>query len=339
MQNNQVINIDQVLKFAPIVYLCNNEPYIPCSIEYILKNSVLCDENNSSFQIKNPSQKDLLQYYQEHYYLHIDPNCYDQTCSWKGQSLDDAIMYVAVQFHNNQQYVDLKYVFLFAFNGAQTATILPPSEKNFDCALVNYGEHQGDIEGITVQVTPDFQKILQVIYEAHGNPTSFDVSKIEFEQETHPKVLCAYNSHATYNSLHINDLTDVVLEDYSIMEVGVKFTDVVSPKGSFWRPFDYRSGQAVSNNHLIFVGLDENDQPINDQYWAKFKGKIGATKENSFSHPDQVAGVKLTNSQKVLVSVTAKALEKLDIIPQKYRKGIGTAGLGDRRYIHINAKT
>ncbi|RPJ74678.1 MAG: DUF946 domain-containing protein, partial [Alphaproteobacteria bacterium] len=295
--NHPTITMDQVLKFAPTVYLCNAEPYIPCSIEYILRNSMLCDEDDSGFQIKSPSQKDLLQYYQEHYYLLIDPKCYDQNCScYENPGLDDAIMYVAVQIPYNKQYVDLKYIFLFAFNGAQTATILPPVADDFDCALASYAEHQGDIEGITVRVTPDFQQILNVVYEAHGNPTSFNACDIDYEHETHPKVFCAYNSHATYNSQGVTGLKDVILEDYSHLDLGVKFVDVISSIGSIWRPFDYdQSGQAVSNGHLVFVGLDEHDQPINDQYWAKFKGKIGTTKKNSFSQPNSVAGIELTD--------------------------------------------
>jgi hypothetical protein len=79
--NGLTITMNQVLQFAPIIPLCDNEPHMFCLIEYNLSHSTLLreskpEEPDPNFAIKHPSQKDLLQYYQENYYLDIEPTSF-----------------------------------------------------------------------------------------------------------------------------------------------------------------------------------------------------------------------------------------------------------------------
>lgn len=346
--NNIPISMDQIVQFAPIVYFCGDEPYKPCSIEYILSNSVLCDTDDPNFKIKHPTQKDLETHHQDNFYLNIDKECIHGP-----SSLNEAIMYVAVQVPYDEQYVDLRYIFLYAYNGPQTSTILESDINMFDCALSTYAEHQGDIEGITVRVTADFQQVISVNYESHGDDHFFDANEVDFEK-THPIVLSAYNSHASYNSKYIcqkesypspnnSGLDDILLDKKSITapligEVGINFVDIISPQEIklIWKPFEYdHSGKTISNNHLVQVGLNENDDPLNEERWARFKGNLGAPMENSFTEAKEVAGREIPNFQKNLIKIVATYLEKYGMVPNEYKNTTGPVGLGRRPYIHI----
>src|SRR5207248_1582076 len=84
-----------------------------------------------------------------------------------------APMYVAPQVAAD--YVDLNYIFLFAFNGSQIV------QWNGEYAtLPTFAEHQGDIEGVTVRVSRDLGTVQHVAYEAHGTKTLFPPNEVDF---------------------------------------------------------------------------------------------------------------------------------------------------------------
>jgi len=51
-----------VQQYAPAVYFHPEESSFPCSIEFLLQNSVLRDRNQPQWQLPNPTQASLQQY-------------------------------------------------------------------------------------------------------------------------------------------------------------------------------------------------------------------------------------------------------------------------------------
>jgi hypothetical protein len=118
-----------------------------------------------------PSQADLAAHPGEEYQVALDP------ATFPGEPLASdgtvtAPMYVSVQVPPDRSFVDLNFVFLFAYNGAQAARVKWLFQDPFNCIVPTFAEHQGDIEGVTVRVTADFGAVLFVRFEAHGDSTS-----------------------------------------------------------------------------------------------------------------------------------------------------------------------
>ena len=59
------------------------------------------------------------------------------------------------------EYIDLEYFFLFTYNGPQTARVRIPA-ASFRRTLPSFAEHEGDIEGVRMRVTPDCKTIIHM---------------------------------------------------------------------------------------------------------------------------------------------------------------------------------
>lgn len=109
-----------------------------------------------------------------------------------------APMYVTVKIPTDASFVDIRYSFLFAFNGSQCMRAkLAPA---FNFILLTFAGHQGDWEGITVRILPDLATPVTVTTEAHGNDTVWRPEEVEWTKETHVRICSALNSHASYPS-------------------------------------------------------------------------------------------------------------------------------------------
>lgn len=329
------ITMEQVVKFAPIVSLHTYESYLPCSIEYLLGGAKLVDDSGEKLPLANPTQQDLYDNAGSNFRVLIDPS------RLGGEPLDaglavSAPMYVAVQVPADKSYVDLTFIFLFAYNGAQCTRVDVPF-ASFNCIVQHFAEHQGDIEGMTIRVKPDFSAVMQVRYEAHGNSAYYQPGDVAF-MNGHALARLGLDSHASYNGVGKNDNDWITLASYSAVGLGADFVDIITKNGPVWTPFDVDgSGQAVPNGKLLFVGLDDQGEPVNSELWAKFSGRMGSQQSNSYGDVVGI-GSSLTTAQHGYASTLAQAVVAISLVPEDDKTGNGPGGLGGRDYIHINQK-
>jgi catechol 2,3-dioxygenase-like lactoylglutathione lyase family enzyme len=272
--SSAIITAEQAARFAPIVNFHQFEQFFPCSIDWLLQHSTLKDSSNASFSIKNPTQADLLNRFQDNYHLDIDPEAY------AGQPLDNgtvvAPMYVSAQEWDNC--IEISYIMLYAFQGGQTSRGLP-SGNHFNCIVNDYGKHQGDLEWVSVLVSKDFSRVIGVGFEAHGDVSYYPPGQYPSEGE-HLLVRVALNGHGCRNGQGKND--NDWLYTYELADI-MGTVDIITKSGVAWRPHEQQNG-------LIIIGLDDQDNPLNDQVWAKFKGRLGKHLDNSLTGATDVDG-------------------------------------------------
>lgn len=327
---NLVIEMERVARVAPVVLFHPDEPYLPCSVEYLLAQATLLDKDGSPLK-HNPGQEDLAAHRADGARLVINPSQYTGEALADGKRVQ-APMYVSAQVGPGATYVDLHYIFLFAYNGPQTCRVRVP-RSSFECVLPNFAEHEGDIEGVTVRVTPDLSRILQVQVEGHGQPTCIAPNDLEM-QGTHPVIRCAYNSHATYNAKNRQPTETVVNLTYAGLGFGAEFIDIIADNGARWAPFDVDAkGDSHSNGQLVFVGLDDNGRAVGNQPWATFRGKLGAQWTNTYKGAQGTGKNRLKPMQRAYADTIAKAAVALGATKARAHSD-GTDGLGVRSFIH-----
>ena len=336
-----------ISNYAPTVGLHYWEPYLPCSIDYILAHcSVVHGQpsdavghlSDGTVVLTHPTQQQLFQIATNdpggtNYYLSIESSARtggpptNTAPPYDSSVLTNVPMYVSVQVPPDQSFVDLNFYFIYAYNGAQTIRGLEPS-RHFNAQLPNLAEHEGDIEGVSVRISPDFQKIIFVRFEAHGDSSYYAPNDVLFDG-SHPRVSCALNSHSSYNPMGLNANDWIVLKDIGGLSEGV---DVIND-GALWRPFLY--------TNLVVVGLDTNNQPINGQLWAAFAGRIGVHQLNSFQSADGVGGG-LDVDQQAWANASGDASEaylNYELAQSGFTEydpdniGVGPQGLGSRASI------
>lgn len=312
--NGLTVPMNVISNFAPSVGLHYWEPYLPCSMDYILAHASVVHGQPSDYVghlndgvvvITHPTQQQLYQIATNdpagtNYYLSIEPGAFaggpptNTAPPYDSSVLTNVPMYVSVQVPPDKSFVDLNFYFIFAYNGPQTIRGLEPS-RHFNAILEDFAKHQGDVEGVSVRITPDFQKIIFVRYEAHGNSSYYAPGDVPFEG-SHPQVSCALNSHSSYNPEGLNANDWIVLKDIGGLSEGV---DIVN-NGAIWRPY--------LNTNLVLVGLDTNNQPINGQLWAAFAGRLGIHQLNDFTSAGGV-GSGLDFDQQAWAEASGEATE------------------------------
>jgi hypothetical protein len=182
--------------------------------------------------------------------------------------------------------------------------------------------HQGDIECVTVRVTPGFNEIIFVRYEAHGDSIFYSRSQVEYlPQTTRPIVLSAYNSHGCWNPADGVKIKDgrIALDRAPLF---LTFVDIVE-RGRVWR-----------NYPLAFAGLDETGEPINDQRWARFAGRLGVQRYNVYTRPEAIGGGSLSSGEHSDVNSLMQLGEVIDALfsslPSERHDGEGPGGLAGR---------
>ena len=324
-----------VLKFAPIFFLHPDEPYLPAGIEYILHGSSIVEAKTGVVQVTEPVQEDLLTYRSSSYQLIIHPD------RFAGQPLAgdrvQAPLYCAVQVAADAAYVDLIFICLYPYNGAQAARVHVPF-LHYHCVIECFGQHQGDVETMTVRVSPDFSKILRVRYEAHGDDSWYAPEQVSYLFGTHPVGRISYHSHGTFNARCLVDNDAHVSRSYGACGFGVDFIDILAVGGPRWQPFDVdpANGRVSDNGQLIFVGLDRGGRPCNDQLWSAFTGRLGGGQWNKFTHIAAVGSKQLSVSQRAWATFLTRMVICLGIF--KADHGDGSCGLGDRDYICCGGK-
>jgi Vacuolar protein sorting-associated protein 62 len=138
---------------------------------------------------------------------------------------------VYVKSFTYDTHIDIKYIFFYPFQGFQTFRVgilrgFSTKKRNFEWA--RFGRHEGDWEHITVRLGPDL-RLLGVFYAQHGD--SVWVEQPPLVDGTHPIVLSALNSHASYWSAD-TFTQDHVLHPPGLLPIGwLKASDTTITDG------------------------------------------------------------------------------------------------------------
>ena len=343
--NGLQVTIEAAATFAPVVRFHPKEQYFPCSIEFLLANSTLVV---GSTETPNPTFDDLYaaRHASDADNAHLRIARSGRPGMPPQNNVIPAPMYVAPQVAADRSFVDFTYYFLSAFNGPQAVFVHLKNAvplKSFNCAIEQFAFHQGDVESITVRVTPDFSKVIHVGMAAHGDYTYYLPDELAFESTTHPLVSCAVFSHASYNSLDASRFIDpsnhteykvlLDVEDIGWQGISVgqlEFMDDISWGDVVWRPFSEAGGVTAPNGQLVFVGFDGSiDHPINGQTWASFRGDLGERRSNKYIDVIPIRE-DLSIVQETAFKTGEMLGEALDKIPIEYMSGNGPDGFGKR---------
>lgn len=336
--NGLQVALTDATRFAPVVHFHPFERYFPCSIEYLLGGSTLVLGDEREVTATAAALFDARHDAGAH--LRIDQKIWGGMMPEHGVS--PAPMYYSVQVPPDRSFVDFTYYFLSAFNGPQTCWVRVAGSvplDSFDCAIDEYAEHQGDVENITVRVTPDLARIVCVGFSAHGDFSYYLPQDLEFEAATHPVVSCAAFSHASYNRLDTSKFIhpdnphdeEVLLDRQDLPPklplAALNFMDDVSWGEIAWRPFAGGNGADA----LVRVGFQGDiDHPVNGQQWASFQGDLGEERSNSFTRVEQIRQP-LSQGQIIAFDTGGVFAGMLPgVVPGKYKTGSGPDGFGKR---------
>lgn len=306
-------------KFAPAFYFHQYEQFFPCSIEYLLKGSALIQrESSDPIIIENPTQQDLADHSGTNFYVQITPSQYRGMYDPENKKVSAPLYYAVQQYENG---VQITYPILYANQGGQ-ACIGRLALDPFHCILKTYGEHQGDIERVSVNLVlneaGDFY-ISEVGYETHGHMTWYRNGDF-FHENNHPVVYVALNGHASYNGLyHPND---IYLDGFAAV---VHIIDAIDNNGCQWRPWQ--------ESEFKLVGLNADGEPVNEQVWAKFEGRLGDTVTNSLKGGTYFDGSNLSDLDLAYVVAITALADLIGKLPDDIRSGAGPRGLAGREYI------
>jgi hypothetical protein len=272
--NGVTFTMEDVRKFAPEVQFHFAERFFPASIDAILANATLKMLDSDVFA---PTQQQLADAPADSF-LSISVGLRH---GWA-----PAPMYVAVQVAASRQWVDLHYVMLYPYNGPQTYRALRwLTEFNFYAEAL--GEHEGDLETITVRVTPDFADVLSVRYGSRGD-RYFSPAQVTFTRDAndnatqHPIAAVALHSHVPWNPSAYNPQDWEYLTQVEGIGGAIDIIGSALPgRASMYRCCGWRPWEPGS---LRLIGLDENGDPVNEEVWAKFAGRLGATQENALDN-------------------------------------------------------
>jgi hypothetical protein len=217
--------------YAPILKFHHNETYYPCSIEFYLNNSVKYQDQREIAGVHSITPENL-----------CDPDDTKtsklsiQKNAWADGFNSSTPIYATT--YSTSLYHVIQYIFLYAYNGSVNVLGLFP-----------VGEHQCDIERITVQVSKATNMIEHIYYGAHTHTDGLWVSGNDIEfSGSRPVVYIAKHTHATYP----HDKT-------------------------------YRRFFGFGNDHTSNTGIHWSPETIqvidDDTDWNNFKGKLGSPKE------------------------------------------------------------
>lgn len=311
-------SLDTVKQYAPLVHLYGKERYFPCGIEYLLQNSELKHDGDWEFQLRNPTQADLQKYCEKGYYVDINLSQFGGMRE-KNRGVT-APMYYAVQEYEDA--VQISYLMLYAYQGGQTCRALR-SGTEFNFIANKLGIHQGDLERVVVTLTPKGPgqyRVVSVGYEAHGVVTYYKPRSVSWEDDTHPVVNVALNGHASYNMFKVGKQ----ITHYKMPGI-LAVIDRVSNGGVVWRPY-------VSSK-FKHLGLDYDGNPIGDQIWSVFRGRLGKKQENKFVSATYFDGSNLKSYDWHFVKIIDWGARLFDKYPEDLKKGYGPRGPGARSWV------
>jgi hypothetical protein len=315
--------------FGPPVMIgldCDGQPqalsaghgiYVTC-VDSRGQNGIMFAVISDFAGIQSPAQADLAAHSDGSHFLEVNPAAYRGQIDKDGKIT--APIYYTVQ--EAVDHVDITYIMLYANQSGQPSRALRAGTE-FNCILETYGDHQGDLEWLVVRLSADLQTVKQVGYEAHGEVTFYDPGAYQAERER-PIVRAARCGHACRNGLGMNPIDWINLGGQpGIAEV----IDLISQSGNVWRPFEQPGGVRA-------IGLDPaTHEPINDQLWAKYCGRLGDQRHNNLDSATYVNGHNLSPLDWAYVKTVDWAAGLLNKISSDAVDGVGPEGPGARDFI------
>lgn len=275
-----------IQRFAPKIYLHPYDKNHPDSVENYFKTVYLMSGEN--VPLATTVTADILQDYNEasNYLRFADdrfPTAADDFATGAAiqatqqPHIGETTAPVYVKTFTYTTHIDLKYIFFYPLNGFQVFRvgilhIFATKKRNFEWA--RFARHEGDWEHVTVRLDASGQKLLGVFYGQHGD--SVWVEDPPLVDDTHPVVMSALNSHASYPTSETFTL-DTILNPPGLSPIGwLKAADTTSidalvtydpPQPLYsvvqWVPY-------ANANQLII--LDNNPDA---EKWLSFKGRWG----------------------------------------------------------------
>ncbi|MBX3169424.1 MAG: Vps62-related protein [Candidatus Eremiobacteraeota bacterium] len=298
-------------RYAPIVHFHPFERYFPCSLEWLLEHCCL-RHTRSSLRILRPTRRDLLAHWQADHPAGSTPYL-DIASSGYGGHLESAPSYVTVQEWDSCY--EITYLMLYAYQGPQTAR-WHLSRQPYDCLVRDFGRHQGDLEWVSLSLDKDRLQPLEIGLQAHGEVRMVPWSRCPRHRD-HPLIRAALHGHACA----LQGEPDRVVH----RRLGgiLSICDLFCDGGQVWRPSPRR------------LGLDEKGEPIGDEVWAKFQGRIGRRLDNHFRRLTRLDGEAVGLLPRLLGRFVRLA-EVRGWLPPSIRQAEGTPGPGDpgRWFMH-----
>ncbi len=231
-------------KYSPILYFHKDEKYYPCSIDWILKNSVLVDHNTEPVtKIISPTNKDLYNIMNK-YNSQIPNGTVNISFNkeiYRGESpIKNVPCYGIIREKDNKKY--LTYIFLYAYNGEYKIL-----------NIADAGYHPGDIEHMTIELD-EKDEINRIFYGAHGKKDGRWVLKkdIEFENDK-PVAYVALSGHGLYPKLGTVFRLGGIANDYLGEEIK-------------WEP-----------KVIEIYPIDDKRFNKDTMFWTMFKGRLGGS--------------------------------------------------------------
>ncbi|MEZ4688026.1 MAG: hypothetical protein R3B47_18780 [Bacteroidia bacterium] len=125
----------------------------------------------------------------------------------------------------------------------------------------------------------DGYAIDRVTFEAHGDAHDYSSSEVDIVDDSHVAVWVGLNQHPHYNNHRYGGETIKIVENYRMFQV----IDVVSDEGTRWQPW------TESEDIMREIGLRDGE-PINDQKWVKFSGRLGVHVDPELNSAEYLSG-------------------------------------------------
>jgi len=295
-------------------------------MEFFLAHATIKSKKDGAFAFRHPSPMDAYTRSSGDYYLELDNDNVSRRGFGPQNGQVRAPMYVSAQEFPDT--IGITYSFLYTFQGSQVLKIKTPL-KSTEFILNNFGEHQGDIEHVTVHVTKDLQRIVKVWFSHHGDDSMYDVKDVMLEQGTHTMVKVGMNDHASWNPKAYGG-SDVTTYDYGVkwlgtylyaLDIVINFNDK-NQHGAVWR---------AQPDHLVFIGVDDKGLVMGDKPWVAFKGDLGPSYETKANSVTNIDGSHVDKAKEWVIQLATKIFDSQ--IPSQFKHTSGPSGFADREFV------
>jgi ribosomal protein L24E len=181
-----------IASHAPTVKFHPQEQYLPCSVDWLLENSWLC-QPSGKVQATPDNLPSTIGAPDDHkYWLELKND------GIKPGNLSSAVAYLrAKPAPGKDDFTDISFWFCYAYNGAGTAHLFPIADR---VALDPFGEHYGDWETCTLRIN-NATKALDSVYLSQHAGGEWVTNLAEFTRENGRIVVYASrNGHASYKA-------------------------------------------------------------------------------------------------------------------------------------------
>jgi hypothetical protein len=196
--------------YSPLLFFHPDEKHFPVSIEQYIDNSDLYYKNNDLIGIKNTynieNLPDLIEPYTDQGINNLSFYPDLKSIPDNSKNLENVPYYTVITRKEN--YYLIQYHFIYAYNGAYNIL-----------GCIKTGEHNGDLEHLSIQVEPNNGNILKAYFARHRSSEGrWYESKDCIIKDNHIQVYVALNGHGIYNKPGIHCRFFSFANDYTSSE-------------------------------------------------------------------------------------------------------------------------